>query len=98
MANSHGSTTRTKHTEIRHHFLVAEVHADKQRAVYIPSNLWKADLLTKSLAKPKYWPTFPSSINSSEVPTPGRASGARAANQYQDSILTNAHFHSGIRL
>jgi hypothetical protein len=46
---------RTKHIDVKHHFVRDTVEAGEVKFEYIPTSEMTADILTKGLARPKHW-------------------------------------------
>lgn len=47
--------SRTKHIDIRHHFIREAVNEHHIKLVYTPTEKMTADVLTKGLSRPKHW-------------------------------------------
>ena len=54
LANDNKFHVRTKHIDMRHHFIREVVKEEKIKVTYIPTEENIADIFTKVLARPKY--------------------------------------------
>jgi hypothetical protein len=59
---------RTKHIDVRYHYIPEKVNAKEIKVEYVPSELQKADIFTKALTKEKF-KHLCSSMNVIEYPT-----------------------------
>jgi hypothetical protein len=48
------SHQRSKHIDIRHHFLRDEINANNLKMIWCPTNKMIADIMTKMLPKPRF--------------------------------------------
>ena len=46
--------TKTKHIDVRHHFIIDHVQKKDVKVLFIPTHLQLADIFTKSLAKDQF--------------------------------------------
>lgn len=59
-------TKRTKHIDVRHHFLRECVEQEKIILSYVPTENQQADILTKALTNPKF-KNFRNDLNVVEI-------------------------------
>jgi hypothetical protein len=45
---------RTKHIDIKYHFVREKVESGEVELVYVPTHMMQADFMTKNLPEPKY--------------------------------------------